>query len=272
MKLGIFAKTYSRSSLNEIYEQMQADSMQVTQFNMACVGLPSMPDKIPPSVVTDIQTTAAQYDIEMVALSGTFNMIHPDQDVVKTGLKQLAVLADVTSQIGTNLITLCTGTRDVEDKWRHHPDNASPEAWSDLLKSMASALEIAEKYNVNLGIEPEKANVIDTAVKARELLDYFGTSRLKIVLDPANLFEQATPSEANALLDEACELLAEDIVIAHAKDRDVDGNFVAAGQGMLDYAHYIQRLKTISFAGSLILHGLSEAEVSDSADYVKQFL
>ncbi len=272
MQLGIFAKTYSRNTLTEIYKQMQADGMQANQFNMACVGLPSMPDAISPEVVADIQTTSAQFDIEMVALSGTFNMIHPDQQVVQTGLNQLAVLAEVAPQIGTDLITLCTGTRDAEDKWRHHPDNTTPEAWSDLLKSMEQALKIAEKFDVNFGIEPEKANVIDSAQKARQLLDHFATPRLKIVLDPANLFEKATPTEANNLLDEACDLLANDIVIAHAKDRDAEGNFVAAGHGMLDYAHYIHKLKAMNFTGPLILHGLSEAEVSGCVNFVKNFL
>jgi sugar phosphate isomerase/epimerase len=45
--------------------------------------------------------------------------------------------------MGTSVITLCTGTRDPENMWRWHPENASSQAWSDLLSSMEAALRIA---------------------------------------------------------------------------------------------------------------------------------
>ena len=272
INLGIFAKTYSRPTLDDILTQMCADGMRYTQFNMACMGLSSMPDEISDAVIANVQANFAKHNVEMVAVSGTFNMIHPDQQVVEDGMRRLDVLAQAAHALGTNQITLCTGTRDPEDKWRHHPDNSTAQAWEDLLASMTQALALADKYDVTLGIEPEKANVIDSAEKARQLLDHFATPRLKIILDPANLFEQATSAEANHLLDTACDLLGADIVIAHAKDRDKAGNFVAAGQGMLDYEHYITQLHALNFAGPLILHGLSETEVADCVHFVRKYL
>ena len=55
--------------------------------------------------------------------------------------------------------------------WRAHPDNNTPEAWRDLVESMKQALAVAEEYGVVLALEPEVANVIDSAQKARRLLD-----------------------------------------------------------------------------------------------------
>ena len=124
----------------------------------------------------------------MAAVSGTFNMIHPDPAQRADGLRRLAVLAAACGALGTRLITLCTGTRDPEDMWRRHPANDTPDAWRDLLASLEVALAAAERHDVFLGVEPEVANVIDSAAKARRLLDELRSPRLKIVMDPANLF------------------------------------------------------------------------------------
>ena len=171
--------------------------------------------------------------------------------------------------MGTNVITLCTGTRDREDMWRRHPDNDGTEAWNDLLDAMERALVIAEAEDVYLAIEPEQANVIHSAQGARKLLDHFRSRHLRIIVDPANLFERAAPSEVERIVEEAFDLLGDEIVIAHAKDRDARGRFVAAGQGVLNYDHYVAQLRRINFAGALVLHGLSEDEVRPCVSYLR---
>ena len=70
------------------------------------------------------------------------------------------------------------------------------------------------------------------------------------------------------VLDEAFDLLGEQIVIAHAKDRGADDTFRAAGKGILDYDHYLRLLQASAFTGPLILHGLAEVQV----DAALQFL
>src|SRR5690606_16651568 len=101
------------------------------------------------------------------------------------------VIAASCTAIGTGIVTLCTGTRDPDDQWRYHPDNGSPQAWRDMLAEMEKAVEIAMRHDIRLGIEPELANIVDSAKAARRLLDDIGGDRLVVVLDPANLFEKA---------------------------------------------------------------------------------
>jgi len=90
------------------------------------------------------------------------------------------------------VITLCTGTRDPNNQWRGHPENVSPEAWHDLVDSMHSALQIAAAQTITLAIEPEISNVVDSAAKARRLLDEMQSPNLKIIMDAANLFQAGT--------------------------------------------------------------------------------
>ena len=64
----------------------------------------------------------------------------------------------------------------------------------------------------------------------------------------------------------ACTLLGKDVILAHAKDRDAQGRFVAAGRGVLDYDHYIAQLRAINYNGPLILHTLSADEVDSCVE------
>ena len=270
MKLGIFAKTFARSTVEEVFDAVRAHRLNCVQFNMTCAGLPSPPDAIEPSLVARIR--AASSGVEIAAVSGTFNMIHPDIAVRQVDLRRLRVLASACRGMGTSVITLCTGTRDAEYMWRWHPENASPQAWADLLVSMEAALRIAEEEQVTLAFEPERANVVSSAARGQALLAAMKSPRLQVIIDPANLIDAENRHDMRSILDEAFDLLGEHIILAHAKDRGPDDSFQAAGQGILDYDHYVHLLRAIGFAGPLILHGLSEAQVDAAVGFVRRKL
>ncbi|WP_338248331.1 sugar phosphate isomerase/epimerase family protein [Dictyobacter halimunensis] len=268
MQLGIFAKTFARPSVEEVFDAVRAHGLRYVQFNLACAGVPSLPEEIVPSLSRRIREAAQSRDIEIAAVSGTYNMIHPDPAVRQQGLRRLRTLAAACQDLGTTVITLCTGTRDPLDMWHWHPENASPEAWSDLLHAMEAALRIAEEEQVTLAFEPERANVVNTAARGHALLATMGSSHLKVVVDPANLIVPGGERPMRQVLDEAFDLLGEQIVIAHAKDRSADDTFRAAGEGILDYDHYLRLLQARAFPGPLIIHGLAEAQVDTTLQFI----
>jgi sugar phosphate isomerase/epimerase len=272
MEIGIFARTFARPTLEATLDAVASHGLHCVQFNLACAGLSSLPECI--ECEERIRHEFAARQIRMAAVSGTFNMIHPDVTQRRYGLRRLRVLAASCRQLGTSVITLCTGTRDPEDMWRRHPDNQSPEAWRDLVTAMKEAVGIAEEHNVTLAFEPEVSNVVDSAPKGRRLLDEIGSPRLKVVLDAANLFQANDLPRMREILDEAFALLGHDFVLAHAKDlsRDSDGDHVAAGTGLLDYDYYLARLKQAGFTGPLILHSLAENQVDDSVAFLRSKL
>ena len=271
MHISIFAKTFARPSLAATLDAVRAHGLDSVQFNLSSAGLPTLPDAISAEEAAGIRREMDARRLEMAALSGTFNMIHPDPAQRETGLRRLRVLAGACAGLGTGIITLCTGTRDPQDMWRRHPDNDLPEAWRDLSSSMTRALAIADEAGVTLGVEPEVANVIDTAAKARRLLDEMGSPRLKIIMDAANLFRAGDLARQPAVLNEAFDLLGPDIVLAHAKDLSHDGEagHQAAGTGALDYDLYLKLLRDSGYAGPLILHSLTEAEVDPAIAFLR---
>jgi len=134
---------------------------------------------------------------------------------------------------------------------------------------MEQAVRIAEEHEVTLAFEPEVNNVVDSAKKGRRLLNEMRSSRLKVVMDAANLSRAGELAHSDEVLDEAFDLLGEEIVLAHAKDVKNTGEVVAAGRGDLDYDRYLENLCAARFDGPLTLHGLEEPEVEGSVAFLR---
>ena len=269
MQIGIFAKTFSTTGALPVFNAVRQAGYETAQFNMACLGMPSMPETIAPALADEIAKASAASGVAIAAISGTYNMIHPDPAVRADGLVRLATIIRAAPLMGTRLVTLCTGTRDGKDQWKHHPDNSSKEAWRDLLEELSKAVALAEENGVHLGIEPELANVVSSAEQARRLIDELKSPRLRIVLDPANLFEVALRHESQSIVAQAIDLLGNRIAMAHAKDRRANGEFTAAGSGVIDFPHFVRCLRSAGFDGPLVTHGLSEQEAPGVAAFLR---
>jgi sugar phosphate isomerase/epimerase len=161
LELGIFAKTFRRTSIDEVFDAIAFYGLTCTQWNWACVpGLSSLPEAVPRETSRAVARAALRNSIQISAVSATFNIIQPG--VREEGLARLPALAAAVS-MGCHLLTLCTGTRHPTDMWTYHPDNGSREAWADTIDGLRKATRIASQYGVRLAIEPETANVIADA-------------------------------------------------------------------------------------------------------------
>ena len=86
---------------------------------------------------------------------------------------------------------------------------------------------------------------------------------MKVTIDAANIFHTGQLDHMGEMLDQAFELPGKDVVLAHAKDLDRDGDagHLAAGKGRLDYDRYLSLLHACGFKGPLLPHGLAESQV-----------
>ena len=274
IQIGILLGTFAGPTLEARLDAVKACGLDCVQLSLDCAGVPAMPEEISAELANRIRREAAGRGITIASVQGTFNMSHPDAEHRRAGLRQLRVLAEACAALGTSKIHLCTGTRDRQSMWRRHPDNNSPAAWRDMAACVREATDIAEQTGVVLGFEPEVNNVVDSAQKARRLLDEIGSPHLKVTMDAANLFHAGELPRMKEILEEAFALVGKDIVMAHAKDLDHDGDdgHLAAGQGKLDYDLYVSLLRACGFRGPLLLHGLTEAQVPGCVAFLRERL
>ncbi len=274
MRLGILSKVFVRSSPEAVLDTAAAAGLECVQFNLESAGLLPMPEEVPADLADRIRHAAAGRGIEIASVQGTFNMSHPDAEFRRDGLRRLRAIASVCGRLGTSVIAICIGTRNRENMWGHHPENNSPEAWRDMAGCVGEAVEIARQAGVTLAFEPEVTNIVDSAEKARRLMDELGSPHLKVTMDAANLFHDGELSRMTEVLENAFALVGSDIILAHAKDlsRDGEAGHEAAGQGLLDYDRYLFLLHAHGFNGPLLLHGLSEAQVPGCVAFLREKL
>jgi sugar phosphate isomerase/epimerase len=271
IQIGILLDTFRLPTLEARLDAAKECGLDCVQMSLDCAGLPAMPEIIAPDVPTRIRRAAADRQMNIASVRGTFNMSHPDAEERRAGLRRLEALAGACAAMGTSKIHICTGTRNGENMWRPHPDNGSPAAWRDMAACVRQATEIARQAGVVLAFEPEVNNVVDSAQNARRLLDEIGSPFLKVTFDAANLFHTGELPRMKEILDEAFALVGNDIVLAHAKDLDHDGDagHMPAGHGKLDYDRYVALLHRYKFQGPLLLHGLSPAQVPGCVAFLR---
>jgi sugar phosphate isomerase/epimerase len=236
--IGVFARMFPRPTSAAVADAVAAAGFDSVQLNLNCCGLPTIPtsDELRDIDLGRIRDDFASRGVSIWGVSATYNMIDPDRDKRDELTRRTAEFIRHVPELGTDYVTICTGTRDPANMWRSHPDNGTEAAWTDLHESLGPLLAAAGSAGVSLGIEPESANVVGDAATAARLLRELGSDSgsVQIVLDPANLLTVDQAAEQRSILSGAFAVLRDQIVCIHAKDV-VRSGYAAAGTGILDY-------------------------------------
>jgi len=246
-RLGIFARTFPRQTPEEVAAAVAWAGYPLGHWNFAAVGRSTLAGDV------------GRVEVAIPSVSATFNVIHPDPERRAAQTAQAVRLIGLVPELGAEVVTLCSGTRDPDDLWRAHPGNLASDAWTDLRRTLDALLEAAGEAGVRLGVEPEPGNVVRDARTAARLLGELGDDApAGIVLDPANLISPETISRQSEILAEAVDLLGPRVVGIQAKDVAASGAAAAVGTGLLDYPAVLAQLASLPPV-PLIVQDASEA-------------
>ena len=116
MEIGIFSKTYETKTAEETFRCLAEDGIFHTQFNFLNCSLTPTPDEVPEEVLESIRRASAAYGISINALTGTFNMIDPDEAAREAGILQFERQCRWAHALGIPVVTLCTGSKNPRSK------------------------------------------------------------------------------------------------------------------------------------------------------------
>ena len=274
VKLGILSKTFARPNLSGTLDAVLEHGITHVQLDLVSASLATIP-----STLTDAQCDGIRQEFDRrglinAVLSAVFNIIHPDPEIRRRGFEGFTLLARSARRLGTETLSISTGTRDRENMWRKHPENDGDDAWREMLGAMSRIAAIAEEHQVTIAFEPEQANIVDSARKARTLIDTLQSKRIEVLIDPANLLNLSNIRQQDRVLKEAFDLLAGDIAMAHAKEFSEDGQLgnLALGRGVVNFPLFVSLLRSSGYRNALIMHGFPEQAVSESASYLTQVI
>lgn len=265
---GVCTEEVVRPSIGEMFAAMRKYGLVSAQFTYESICGELLPLELHREWIAEIDRERQKYGINLASLNGTFNMIASGAELER-GIAGFANVVRSAPAVGAKLITLCTGTRNLEGMWLYHKDNALPDAYADLCRTMEKLLVMAHDADVCLGIEIEASNVINTPEKARRILTDMNSDHLKIIMDCANLFHDgdAQCSKVRGIMAHAFDLVGDEVMIAHAKDiLEADGiHFTYAGNGIIDFTYFADLLDEIGYQGDMLIHGTkNEAQLQQA--------
>ncbi|WP_017725855.1 sugar phosphate isomerase/epimerase family protein [Halalkalibacterium ligniniphilum] len=98
-------------------------------------------------------------------------------------------LLDVARQLGSPMVRTFAGHKSSKD--------ASPEQWGQMVSHFKKVMEIADQYEVNIGVEVHYNTFADRTESMKQLILEVDHPRLKTIFDGANLkFERIDQMEA----------------------------------------------------------------------------
>ena len=268
MKIGICTTDFDRMPVDILFEKIERMGFEAVQLSFDSVeetGFRAdnhieIPEAVDADVLEMIRVCAARHRLEITAVNGTFNMAHPDAVVRAEGLRRFDGFANAVKALGCPMITLCSGTRSRVSLWTGSAENDSPEAWTDMAASMKAVCDVAACYELTLAIETEAGNVISTPERAALIMREVGSPRLKMIMDCANLFHAGEAKRENVreIIGHAFDVFGKEVVLAHGKDIAEGGGirFCAAGEGIVDFPYFAERLKSVHYGGVMMLHGI----------------
>ncbi|MFR8247294.1 MAG: sugar phosphate isomerase/epimerase family protein [Roseburia sp.] len=87
---------------------------------------------------------------------------------------------------------------------------------------------LCRKMGVIFAIEPVWKHIVCNPKRARKVLDEIASPNLQIIFDPVNLLDISNYQNRDVIIEEAIELLGDDIAMVHMKDFVVqDGKLVS---------------------------------------------
>lgn len=182
--------------------------------------------------------------IDLAVLGCYLNLAHPDP--VQLSKIQNTYLAHIrfASILGCGVVGTETGAPNAE--YKYEPACRSEEALRLFIQNLRPVVTYAQAMGVILAIEPVRNHIVYDARRAKRVLEEIASPNLQIILDPVNLLGMDNYVEQTEVVEEAIDLLGDDVAVIHMKDfiaRDDSLVSVAAGTGELNYKPVIDFIR-----------------------------
>lgn len=136
------------------------------------------------------------------------------------------------------------------------------ETFQRLVDSLGWLSDRAGRYGVDIALEACVIDVVPSAKRTADLIDQVGSSRLKVLLDPANLI-------ANSSEEDMFRYLAPHISYFHGKDRKVNDRMGrVVGDGDIDWPLFLRLYHEHCDGTPFILEYVTPANVCEIRDRV----
>ena len=211
-----------------------------------------------------------------VAVLGCYlNLAEPDESRYPGILRKYTAHLRLSRWLNAGMVGTETGNLP-EDVLRAEDEEAMDRAADFYIERLRPAVRNAEKLGAVLAIEPVWRHSIRNGRCARRMLDAISSPNLGIILDPVNLIHPGHPERADETVQEAMDLLSDEILMVHLKDWVPDGQgqaeAVAAGTGRMNYAPVFRFIREKKPGIQMTLENTRPDNAVQARQFVEQML
>ena len=237
---------------------------------MKCVDeYPTTDEALTPGFAMYVKKIFEKNDVDIAVLGCYLNLATPNpKQLAETTHRYMAHIR-FASWLGCGVVGTETGAPN--ETYTSVPECRSEEALQVFIKNLKPVVRYAEQMGVVVAIEPVLKHIVYNPKRARLVLDAINSPNLQIILDPVNLLGPENYKDQVAVIDEAIDLLGEDVAMVHIKDFKMENGVfksMAAGLGDMDYTSLMKFMKS----RKPFIHATLEDTVPENNQQAKNFI
>ncbi len=205
---------------------------------------PTTDEAMTPGMAMYIKNVFAGNQVDIAVLGCYLNLADPNREQLAKTVHRYMAHVRFASWLGCGVVGTETGAPNEE--YRFTPECHTEEALQLFINNFRPIVKYAEQMGVVVAIEPVYKHIVCNPKRARRVLDEIASPNLQIIFDPVNLLDEANYGERQAVIEEAIDLLGEDVAVMHLKDcalQDGKLNAMGCGLGEMDYTAILKFMK-----------------------------
>ena len=230
---------------------------------------PTTDEALTPGLAMYMKNVFAKNQVDVAVLGCYLNLANPNPEQLAKITHRYMAHIRFASWLGCGVVGTETGAPNVT--YTAVPECHGEEALQTFITNLRPVVKYAEQMGVVMAIEPVWKHIVYNPARARRVLDEINSPNLQIILDPVNLLDYCNYKDQVAIVDEAIDLLGEDVAMIHLKDfipEDGKLRSVGCGLGQMDYTSVLKFMKE----RKPFIHATLEDTTPENNVQVKNFI
>lgn len=227
--------------------------LDVHNLGFACghLALSKVIDEFPtddgaltPGLAMYIRKVFAKNDVDIAVLGCYLNLANPNPEKLAKITRRYLAHLRFASLLGCGVVGTETGAPN--ETYTAVPECHGEEALRTFIQNLRPVVQYAEKTGVILAIEPVWKHIVYNPARAKRVLQEIASPNLQVILDPVNLLDISNYERQREIVEEAIDVLGDEIAMVHIKDFRAEGGklvSVGAGLGQMDYTAVMKFMK-----------------------------
>lgn len=273
LRLGIRAHDTKKLSFEEVVANIAnqgfcctqlAVKKLITEFNVNR-------EAMTPGMALYMKDVFAKNKVDVAVLGCYLNLANPDPAQLAQIQKNYEAHIRFASLLGCGMVGTETGAVNVE--YKYEPANHSEEALDIFIHNLRPVVQYAEKMGVIMAVEPVYKHIMNDIKRTRKVLDAINSPNLRVIFDATNVMSVENYTRQDEIIEEAFDLLGEEIDVLHikdfvVKDDQIISRPVVVGEGNLN----LPLLLKLAKAKKPFIHMLLEDSLPENALTSKQYI